>query len=268
MSVTRKNCWTKNTYELYYLTLFLLFNTTKYTGSTQIGSGRHGVRDLGFSDLVLALSPVCQDAKWLKSKKIKNHIIMHVSPWPGDRRLILLQLQRAEEDFRGGCSERIRVKRSHAFGPPRCYQISADSLPAAPRALEHITSWEGKGRLAEFYVCGARRRVRCSEKGRNFLGLVGRAAAAAMGTNSCHLKVAAPHVGETRRANVCEEPCGTSDSCILSAGEKPDGWKWDVNKTRMKPIWNKDKGSSHARVQAQRAPQTPRRHEASSRRRM
>lgn len=98
-----------------------------------------------------------QSAKLLKSKKKKkkNHITMHVCPWPGDCRLILLQLQRVEEDFWGGCSGRIRVKRSRVFGPPQCYQISADSLAAAPRALEHITSWEGKGRLAEFYVCSA-----------------------------------------------------------------------------------------------------------------
>lgn len=80
---------------------------------------------------------------------------MYVSPRPGDCKLILLQLQWAEEDFRGRCSERIRVKRSRAFGP-LCYQISADSLPAAPGALEHITSWEGKGRPAEFYVCSTR----------------------------------------------------------------------------------------------------------------
>lgn len=80
-----------------------------------------------------------------------------------------------------------------------------------------------------------RRRVRCPEKGRNFLGLVGRAAAAtAAGTNSSHLKVAAPHVGETRRANVCEEPSGTSDSCVLSAGENLMG----ENETSMRRGWS------------------------------
>lgn len=62
MSVTRKNWWTKNTYKLYYFMLFLLFNTTNDIGSMQLGSGRQGVRDLEVSDLVLALSPLCQDA--------------------------------------------------------------------------------------------------------------------------------------------------------------------------------------------------------------
>lgn len=72
---------------------------------------------------------------------------MHLSPRPGDYKLILHSCRdNTGKDFQVGCSERIRVKRNHAFGPPQRYQITADTSPATPRVLAQITSREGEGR--------------------------------------------------------------------------------------------------------------------------
>ena len=72
---------------------------------------------------------------------------MHSSPWPGDCKLILPSCRdNTLEDFQDGCSERIRVGKNHAFGPPQRYQIPADTSPTTPRALEQITRGERGGR--------------------------------------------------------------------------------------------------------------------------
>lgn len=79
---------------------------------------------------------------------------MHLRPWPGDYKLILHSCRvDTRKDFQDGCSERIRVKRNHAFGPPQCYQITADTSPTTPRALAQITSWEGEGREMLVSLC-------------------------------------------------------------------------------------------------------------------
>ncbi|CAB1436635.1 unnamed protein product [Pleuronectes platessa] len=63
------------------------------------------------------------------------------SPWPGDCKIILHSCRdNTLEDFRDGRSERIRVGKNPAFGPAQRYQITADTSPTTPRALEQITS--------------------------------------------------------------------------------------------------------------------------------
>lgn len=155
-----------------------------------------------------------------------------LSPWPGDNR----DRDNTRKHFQGGCSERIRVKRNHAFGPPQRYQITADTSPTTPRALagrQMLVSLSVRVCVCVFwqFIC----ECQCERTS------VGKKIQL-----TSNVEVAAV-TRRTREGQIfvrCWEACQAVRQLRSISEGQTDGWKWDVNKIRMRPAWNKDIGSN------------------------
>ena len=142
---------------------------------------------------------------------------MRLSPWSGDYTLIL-HFGNTGRDFGLGCSERIKLKRNHEFGPPQHYQITADTSPSTPGFLAQITSWgeEGRPLLKSVCVCCPCMFVwEVKKKDKIVLQLSMNRDTFSPSQGCCTL------VGETRRTQcLCGVLRGPSDSCVQSARGK------------------------------------------------